>query len=421
MRGTLVPKTWESNPGLYAPARYRRACRYEAFVPYRLAGAELVLPASVVGVVSDAEQAIMTLDAAAGPTLAPLARLLLRTESVASSRLEGIQVGVRQLARAESKLETGGRAAAQVLEVLGNIEAMQLAVDEAAASDRFGVDHIVAIHHRLMARAPNPRIAGVVREEQNWIGGNAYNPCGADYVPPPPEHVGPLLHDLCEAIEDESLPPVVQAALVHAQFETIHPFADGNGRTGRALIHVVLRRRGIATRYVPPISVVLAADRKRYIEGLARFRGDGVAGWVEQFAAATAAAAGLAAAYGAAVERLQDEWREALSAGRAPRADAAAWAVIEVLPAYPVITLPVAVAATGRAKSAVHAALFQLVECGVLLPLSASKRNRSWEAAGLVELLEGLDAGRGLGSEARGRVPQEGTAADLLDAERGSR
>jgi Fic family protein len=397
MRGTLIAQTWEANPGLYAPARYRRACRYDAFVPDELAGAEFDLPAAVAGVVSDAEQAVMALNTAATPALAPLARLLLRTESIASSKVEGIQVGVRQLARAESMLETGRRASPTVLEVLGNIDAMQLPVDEAAAADRFGIENIVAIHRRLMSRAPNAQIAGVVRTDQSWIGGNDYNPCGADFVPPPPDHVGPLLHDLCEAIRDDSLPPLVQAALVHAQFETIHPFADGNGRTGRALIHVVLRRRGIATTYVPPISVVLAANRDRYIDGLIRFREGEVARWVEQFSAAAAQAAGLATAYLAAVRNLMVEWRERLSAGAAPRADAAAWAVIGVLPAHPVITAPVAAAATGRAKSAVHQAVAQLVECGVLLPLSASKRNRSWEAAGLLDFLERLESGRPLG------------------------
>ena len=385
------------NPGLYAPARYRRACRYDAFVPDELAGAEFHLPAAVAGVVSDAEQAVMALNTAATPVLAPLARLMLRTESIASSKVEGIQVGIRQLARSESMLETGKRASASVLEVLGNIDAMELAVDETAAADRFGIEHIVAIHRRLMSRAPNAQIAGVVRTDQNWIGGNDYNPCGADFVPPPPDHVGPLLDDLCEAIRDDSLPPLVQAPLVHAQFETIHPFADGNGRTGRALIHVVLRRRGIATTYVPPISVVLAANRDRYIDGLIRFREGEVARWVEQFSAAAAHAAGLATAYLAATRNLMDEWRERLSGAAAPRADAAAWAVIRVLPAHPVITAPVAAAATGRAKSAVHQAVAQLVECGVLLPLSAAKRSRSWEAAGLLDLLERLESGGPLG------------------------
>lgn len=393
MRGRLVEKTWEWNPVLYAPPKYRRACRYRAFIPDSLSGTEFDVSSRVAGVISDAQQAIARLNSGAAPGLAPLARLLLRTESIASSKVEGMQVGIRQLARAESKADMGGKVSPAILEVLGNIDAMQLAVDEASSAQSIRVSHIVAIHRKLMTNAPNSHVAGVVRTGQNWIGGNDYNPCGADFVPPPPESVMPLMEDLCAAIEDDSLPPLVQAALVHAQFETIHPFDDGNGRTGRALIHVVLRRRGIATTYVPPISVVLAADRDRYIDGLTRFREGNVGRWTEEFCVATATSAGLATACLEAVAELMAAWRSLLSHGPDPRSDAAAWAVIDVLPAHPVITAPVAAAATGRAKAAIHHAIKQLTECGVLIPLSESKRNRSWEAVGILDLLEGLESG----------------------------
>jgi Fic family protein len=279
--------------------------------------------------------------------------------------------------------------------VMGNVDAMTLAVEEAASAGSFGLDEIRDIHRRLMEKSPTPRIAGRFRTGQNWIGGNAHNPCGADFVPPPPEHVPALLADLCEAIDAEVLPPVVQAALVHAQFETIHPFDDGNGRTGRALIHVVLRRRGVAPSYVPPVSVVLAGERERYVEGLTRFRRDDVGGWIEHFSAATARAARLATGYLEAVRALGDHWRARLAASaRPPRADAAAWAVIDVLPAHPLITAPIAAAATGRSKPPVYQAIDELEAAGVLVPISGSKRNRVWEAAGLLELLERLEEGR---------------------------
>ncbi|MBM3501940.1 MAG: Fic family protein [Armatimonadetes bacterium] len=394
MRGTLVTRTWQYDPTLYAPPRYRKACRYEAFVPDPLAGGQFNLPSRVFGIVSDAEQAIMGLNAIARPALEPLARLLLRTESVASSKVEGLQVGIRQLVRAESRIETGGSASPMVREVIGNIDAMKLAVEQAATAASIDLTHLTAIHARLMAKSPTGQVAGRLRKGQNWIGGNDYNPCGADFVPPPPDHVERLLFDLCVAMAEESLPPLVQAAMVHAQFETIHPFDDGNGRTGRALIHVVLRRRGLAASYVPPLSVVLASDRERYIEGLTHFRDGNVESWIERFAIAAARAARLAQAHLGAVTALMERWRRLLAAGDAPRADAAAWVVIGVLPAHPVITAPVAAAATGRAKAAIHLAIQQLEHCGVLVPVSTSKRNRSWEATGLVELLEGLEAGR---------------------------
>jgi len=399
MHGTLVTRTWEWNPTVYAPARYRKACKYQAFIPDVLAGFEFDLPSSVAAVVSEAEQAILKLNTGAQPALAPLARLLLRTESIASSKVEGLQVGIRQLARGESRIETGGKASSTILEVLGNIDAMQLAVDEAAKADRVGIEHLLAVHEKLMANSPNSETAGVVRGTQNWIGGNDYNPCGADFVPPPAEHVGPLLEDLCDAAADDVLSPLVQAAIVHAQFETIHPFEDGNGRTGRALIHIVLNRRGIAPEYVPPISVVLASDRERYVRGLTEFRFGEVGLWIEHFAAAAANAARLAAEYLHSVTTLMDDWREKLAAGPGPRSDAAAWAIIEILPAHPVITAPVAAAATGRAKAAIHQAIKQLTECRVLEPVSESKRNRSWEAVGLLDLLEGLEAGKASGLE----------------------
>ncbi len=394
LRGRLIEMVWQSNPTLYAPARYRRACRYQAYVPAPLAEMELVLDAHTAGVISDAESAIRNLNSAAQPALAPLARLLLRTESIASSRVEGIQLGARALARAEVRAEAGGHTSSTALELLANIDAMQLAVDAAADAAKFTAREITAIHERLMAGTSNSGIGGRVRTEQNWIGGNDYNPCGADFVPPPPEYVEELLVDLCEAIADESFPPLIQAALVHAQFETIHPFADGNGRTGRALIQVVLRRRGVAPAYVPPISVVLASERDRYIKGLTLYREDRVEEWVEQFAVAAARAAKLATEYLRAVEMLSERWRAKLAAGAAPRADAAAWAIIDVLPAYPIITAPVAAAATGRARAAVHQAIGQLVDAGVLELLSVGKRNREWEAVGLMELVEGVEGGK---------------------------
>jgi Fic family protein len=344
--------------------------------------------------VSEAERYIHALNAEAHPALAPLARLLLRTESIASSKVEGLQLGVRELARAEARVETRGTASPIATEILANIDAMELAVQHAASTERFGITDIVAIHSRLTERSVNRESAGRIRTQQNWIGGNDYNPRGADFVPPPPADVNGLLADLCDAVNDDRLPPVVQAALVHAQFETIHPFADGNGRTGRALIHVVLRRRGIAPAYVPPISVVLAAARDRYIDGLMGFRGDRVSEWIGQFAESVARSAHLARHYLVAVQALTTRWRGQLSAAAAPRSDAAAWALIDILPAHPLITAPVAATATGRAKAAVHQALIELIDAGVLIPLSQSRRNQSWEAVGLLDLLAGLESGR---------------------------
>jgi Fic family protein len=186
----------------------------------------------------------------------------------------------------------------------------------------------------------------------------------------------------------------VQCAIVHAQLETIHPFNDGNGRVGRALVHVLLRRRGLATNFVAPVSVVLASKRPMYIEALTRFRAGDFETWIELFAVSLAQAAMLARSYLVDVRHLQQQWREMLTAlSPAPRADAAAWLLLDHLPAHPVLTGPAAVASTGRSKPAVNQAIEQLVNAGILEPLSSGARNRSWEPVGLVDLIERVEPG----------------------------
>ena len=393
MRGTFVRKTWESNPALYAPAKYRRACTYDAFIPEPLGGIEPSLAGSITGIVSDAEKAITDLNAKAGLELGPLARLLLRTESIASSRVEGMQVDARSLARAEANQETGRRVGPEAAEILANIDAMQLAIERATSSRGISVADIVDVHRVLMTGAPNREVAGRVRDSQNWIGGNDYNPCEASFVPPPFEELDRLLSDLAAFCNEEVLPPLVQAAIAHAQFETIHPFEDGNGRTGRALVQVIFRRRGLAPAFVPPVSVVLVREKDRYIKGLTLFREDRIDDWLEIFAVATRRAADLAVRYTGLVADLQEGWRDLLRKSSNPRTDAAAWAIIDALPAYPTLTVPVAVAATKRTKPAVTNGINDLQEAGVLRRLNESARNRAWEASGLLDLIVGLEAG----------------------------
>jgi Fic family protein len=396
MRGKLVPATWQHDPADdYVPARHRRACAYEAFVPDPIGGWAPVLSAELAGVAADAQLAIAELERDAGAMLSGLARLLLRTEAIASSKIEGMQVGVRELARAEARNDLGVRVGSEARAILDGIDAMQFAIDEAASSaDGVMPDQILGIHRLLMANADAWTTPGCFRVVQNWIGGNNYNPCGADFVPPPPDDVEHLVDDLCAACADESLPAIMQCAIVHAQFETIHPFNDGNGRVGRSLIHVLLRRRGLVDRFVPPVSVVLAAQRDDYIEALTRFRAGDVETWIELFAVSLARSVRLAASYVEQVRVLHAGWRDRVAhLDPRPRADAVIWSLLDQLPAHPVLTSPTAVASTGRSKPAVNQAIEQLVEAGVLEPLSAGNRNRSWEVVGMLDIIEAIERG----------------------------
>ena len=395
LRGRYERRTWEARPELTeAPPRHRRACEYQIYLAEPLKEDDVSLPGELATVVSEAELAIAHLNSTAAPQLAPLARLLLRTESIASSKVEGMQVDARQLARAEVRAGIGRKASTEALEILANVDAMQFAIEETASAQHITPYEIVAIHRVLMERS-NSRIAGRLRDRQNWIGGNDFNPCTADFVPPPSEQVPDLLDDLCRFCARDDLPTLVQAAFVHAQFETIHPFDDGNGRTGRALVQVILRRRGLAPNFVPPVSVVLAREKEKYIQGLTAYREDRVQDWIETFSLATTEASMLAESYLQRVTELQEKWRDQLKTTVNPRSDAAAWALIDVLPAHPVMTLPVGVAATGKSKPAVNGAIPDLVAAGVLRPLSDSQRNRAWEASELLDLIVDLESGIG--------------------------
>jgi Fic family protein len=385
MPGEFVNLIWPANSSGNIPRRFAATCKYRAFVPIRLGELALTLDSETVGAVSEAEHAIRDLNNTNHLALGPLARLLLRTESIASSKIEGMQVDVPKLARAEARTTLAQKVGPDVERLLANIHAMQLAVEEASTAPGFTVHEIEEIHRRLMTGDANYHTPG--------IGGNDYNPCGAAFVPPPPSHMPALLNDLCEYLNSETASPLVQAAIVHAQFETIHPFADGNGRTGRALIHVILRRRGIAKTFVPPISLVFAAGRDRYIDGLTQFRGDDVTAWISFFAASATRSARLAQRYVAEVEKLQIAWQQKLRAHRALRSDSVAWRIIDLLPAHPIITAAAVIAATDRDKSGVSRAFDELCAAEVLRPATESKRNQLFEASDLLHVIEQMESG----------------------------
>ena len=241
-----LKRRWKPDLSSGLPRRDRKGCSYEAYVPDPLIGRATTLDGDTAADVTEAESAVtrLNLEARGLVDSEAVARLLLRAEAVASSRIEGLEVGGRRLLEAQAAQVMGGDLSdVTAIEVLNNIAAMKWAVDTLSAARTITVDDILAVHRRLLERTRLEEHAGKLRTNQNWIGGSDYNPCSAAFVPPPREYVEPLLEDLCAFCNTDALPAVAQAAMAHAQFETIHPFVDGNGRTGRALIHVILRRR----------------------------------------------------------------------------------------------------------------------------------------------------------------------------------
>lgn len=386
--GRYIDRLWQLNPAGQG-RRARRGGRYQAFIPDSIADRDFALDAGAGAALHRATKALERLQHVPSrvATLEAVAQNLLRSESVASSRIEDIQISHRRLARAARLTPEGRRGDNRAREVLGNVDAMKEAI-EVGARSRIAVADLIEIHQLLLRHADDRRISGVVRSTQNWIGGNAFSPTGAAFVPPPPEDVPGLLEDLCRFMARDDLPPVIQAAIAHAQFETIHPFADGNGRTGRALIYAVLGRRGEVARYIPPVSPVLAAAPTAYIAGLTAYREGGISEWCALFAEETARAAEEAERLAEEIESLEEEW---LRRAGEPRQGSAARLLIGALPEQPVIDAAGAGRLIGRSHVAVNNALRRLEEAGIVRRLNERKWGRVWECDELLDLVEDFE------------------------------
>ena len=307
----------------------------------------------------------------------------MRAEALGSSFIEGLRASNKRLALAAYEPVT---ADATARAVLGNVRAMEKAIAIGAARRRFRLADLLDIHRVLLQGTAEERFAGVVRTRQSWIGGRGTSPRDAAFVPPPPERVRALLDDLISFVNLLDLPAVAQAAIAHAQFETIHPFVDGNGRAGRCLVHVILRRRGLTPHLVPPISVVLANGARRYIAGLVDFREGRADDWIGAFADAVTTAA-------RSTERLririQDLLGELDARAGSPRADSVARKIILGLPTQLVLSAESAAKLYGVTPTAARAALNRLEAAGVVVPTRVGRRrNREWISDELFQLLD---------------------------------
>ena len=344
---------WEPTHGRGLVARDRRGGRYAAYVPDRLCDRPILIPAALSTFAATVERKILRL--ADGPTaknLEGISRFLLRSEAIASSMIEGIAPSPQQVALAELAQEERIRGfSAQAGLVANNITVLRRAATELVRAPAVAVSDIVALHANLL---PEDKHHGL-REVQNWIGGSNWNPLDAAFVPPPADALSDLMDDFVTYLNGSAHGPLIQAGLVHAQFETIHPFTDGNGRVGRALIHMVLARRGLAPRAILPVSLVLATLHDRYIDGLAAFRYlgeplsdpavNGVAMWLQAFVDAAEIAVEQSERLAGEIELLREEWTGRLADWRTehgkrpePRAGSATSRILGMLSEAPMLT-----------------------------------------------------------------------------------
>ncbi len=393
---------WEPTTPVQAMDRRRLSVvgrPYRAAVPAAIEHMRFDVDPDVAARAEDARAAITRFDAELSVMFdgefAPLSAVLLRTESASSSQIEDITVGAKALSLADVGLAKFGSNARLVQ---ANVEAMNRALE---LTGPLTPDHILAIHEALM-HGQDRADPGRFRDQQVWIGGTDYSPHGAEFVPPQDSRIEESIKDLCVFSERTDLPLVAQAAIAHAQFETIHPFNDGNGRAGRALVHVMLRNGGATTRTTVPVSAGLLSDTEAYYDALTVYRTGDANLIIEEFSRAAFAAVRNGQQLAADLKTLHDEWASNLRA----RKDAVAWRVLPFLLRQPSVTSKLVQETMRVTQPAADNALRQLQEAGALskpktVHGEGQKRNIVWQST---EVLEALDR---FGERAR-RNPRTG-------------
>ena len=348
---------------------------YDAAIPARISEAVIELPTDVVTIADEATQALVRFDSEMTQFAAPFSGILLRTESASSSQIENLTSGPRAIAEAV----IGERAEGNAALIVSNVRAMEAAV---RLADRISNSSVIEMHDALL-RDTQPSVVGAYRDEQVWIGGRL--PHDAQFVAPHHDRVPAAMDDLIAYVRRVDVPALTQAAIAHAQFETIHPFPDGNGRTGRALVHALLRHAGVLRHLTVPVSAGLLTDIGGYFDALTAYRRGDPAPIVAAFAEASFAALANAEQLAADIEALRGEWREEFSG---VRSDATARLLADLSLEYPVLTTPVAVRLTGASRPAVTHAFAQLEERGILIVGNSKKRNRLWVNQGVIDALD---------------------------------
>lgn len=350
---------------------------YMAAVVSPIAGiAHVHLPSEIDALAEEAATEIARFDAEVGKEVAPFSSILLRSESAASSRIENLMASAKAIALAE----LGDRDRRNAASIVSNARAMQSAIDLA---ERLDSEAILAMHEALLGRW-RPEWTGHWRDEQVWLGGRT-SPHTAMFVPPHHERVPAAMADLVDFMGRNDLPALVQVAIAHAQFETIHPFPDGNGRIGRALIHSLLRGKRLTRNITVPVSAGLLTNTGTYFDALNVYReGDPVA-IVQRLSDALFAAIGNSRRLVGDLHDVRRGWNDAIVA----RSDSAAWKLADLLLRQPVIDSSLAQSELAVSERNTFRAIERLTDAGVLTEISGNSRNQRWEAT---EVLAVLDA-----------------------------
>ncbi len=369
---------WERDPddlALVPKSRRRKILpTYEAAVPANIAALPVEIPAQLARRIAEVEVSLARFDQAQAARGWPLPALLLRSESSSSSQIERLTSSVRNVALAE----LSSKAPSNALLIAGNVAAMREALGQ---SGDIGIDSICAIHDVLMR---GTREEPGLRKEQVWIGGSPYSPHGATFVPPHADLVRPCLEDLVAFGAREDISPIAKAAIFHAQFETIHPFTDGNGRTGRALLHRILARDEVLLHAMLPVSAGLLHDVERYMGALDTYHDGAVEPMIECLADALELAAVIGSRIASDVDEVLGGWASA----NTDRSGSASHRLPALLVEQPVVDIAFVASRLGITDRAARNLVETACERGILAKMGNAKRGAFYQAPDLIAVLE---------------------------------
>jgi len=363
----------------------------DAFVPGALppAAPSLALDGDLAQVLARAEHAVARLDLAGEmvPSLDWFIYAFVRKEAVVSSQIEGTEATLEDLLNFEATPE-GTKPGADIEEVCNYLDALSWARRELARPKGLPLSMrlVHGVHRRLMrgvrGAAKQP---GEVRRTQNWVGGA--RPALATYVPPPPQEVHRLLGELERYIHaKDKLPPLVRAGLVHVQFETIHPYLDGNGRVGRLLVALLLEHWGVLHAPLLYLSLFFKRRRPDYYRLLNEVRRSGNwEGWTEYFLEGVGEIAEESANTARDLYRLVAKDRVRVVDAR--NSSLTAVRLLELLPRHPVVTIPGSIRMLETTKPTATKAVGLLESLGILKETTGRKRDRVYKYVRYLDLL----------------------------------
>jgi Fic family protein len=350
---------------------------YQAAIVPAIAKQAVALASETQAAAAEATAAIAAFDAEVGKGLIPFEALLLRSESAASSQIEQLTASAKSVLMAEA----GDESKANARVIAANTLAMRRAI---ALADQLSGQAIIEMHRTLLIES-TPEIVGQWRDQQVWIGGRLSSPHDATFVPPHHDRIPAAIEDLIAFLARPDVPAFQQALIGHAQFETIHPFPDGNGRTGRALLHALLRAKGLARSATVPISAGLLLNTSSYFEALEAYRTGDPDTIVRLGAEATFLAIENARQLATDVSAIQELWRVKLGH---LRSDALAHRVAEILPATPIVYGTDLMERFSVSAPTANSALAALNEAGILTRANAGLKFRRWIAHDIATALD---------------------------------